>query len=267
MKTYDRMRLHLPKKFCELPYVKFAPETPAYPRKQEYIFYLDAYAKHFSIDPVLGVEVRLAKYDSTMGFWHAQSNEFEFVFQWFIVATRENAESFIPDIPGISHFGGKVFHSSSYGNGADFKEEDVLLHVLPREMFGISTFELSMWLLKRFPLRLVDRFLVLCSWLILGDTGRLGFKRPEIGSFELKNSTGKTPVLDFGTIAKVKAGQIKVVPAIKKFTATGAGFSDGTKAKFDYSIIFATGYRSNVVSWLKVIYSKVATAIIYLIMA
>ncbi|KAF5203965.1 Flavin-containing monooxygenase, partial [Thalictrum thalictroides] len=41
-----------------------------------------------------------------------------------------------------------------------------------------------------------------------------------------------------------------VVPAIKKFTATGAEFSDGTKAKFD-SIIFATGYRSNVASWLK----------------
>lgn len=86
------------------------------------------------------------------------------------------------------------------------------VHVLPREMLGKSTFGLSMWLLKWFPLRLVDRFLLLVSWLLLGDTSQLGLDRPTLGPLQLKNLTGKTPVLDVGTLAKIKAGHIKVLP-------------------------------------------------------
>lgn len=84
------------------------------------------------------------------------------------------------------------------------------LHVLPREVLGQSTFALSMRLLKWFPVRLVDQFLLLCSWLILGDICQMGITRPEIGPLELKNTSGKTPVLDVGTIAKIKSGHIKV---------------------------------------------------------
>lgn len=85
------------------------------------------------------------------------------------------------------------------------------LHILPREILGISTFGLSMWLLKWFPMKLVDAFLLLCSWLILGDTEKYGLSRPKIGPLKLKNITGKTPVLDVGTLSKIKSGQIKVL--------------------------------------------------------
>lgn len=77
-------------------------------------------------------------------------------------------------------------------------------------MLGISTFGLSMWLLKWFPISLVDRFLLATSWLIIGDTGRLGLNRPKLGPLELKTATGKTPVLDVGTLDKIKSGDIKV---------------------------------------------------------
>ena len=87
----------------------------------------------------------------------------------------------------------------------------VKVHVLPREMLGKSTFGLSMWLLKWLPIRLVDRFLLMVSWLLLGDTSHLGLDRPRLGPLELKNLSGKTPVLDVGTLAKIKGGDIKVV--------------------------------------------------------
>lgn len=77
-------------------------------------------------------------------------------------------------------------------------------------MLGKSTFGLSMWLLKWLPIRLVDRFLLIISRLLLGDTARLGLDRPEIGPLELKNLSGKTPVLDVGTLAKIKSGDIRV---------------------------------------------------------
>jgi lysine/ornithine N-monooxygenase len=44
---------------------------------------------------------------------------------------------------------------------------------------------------------------------------------------------------------------VQVVPAINRFTVGGVEFADGCKDDFD-AVILATGYRSNVPSWLKV---------------
>ena len=90
------------------------------------------------------------------------------------------------------------------------------VHILPREMLGKSTFGLSMWLLKWLPIRFVDRFLLIVSWLMLGDTARFGLDRPKLGPLQLKNLSGKTPVLDVGTLAKIKSGHIKVPPLFIK---------------------------------------------------
>jgi lysine/ornithine N-monooxygenase len=48
---------------------------------------------------------------------------------------------------------------------------------------------------------------------------------------------------------------MQVVPAINRFTAGGAEFADGCKEDFD-AVILATGYKSNVPSWLKVTYEN-----------
>lgn len=84
------------------------------------------------------------------------------------------------------------------------------IHVLPREMFGFSTFGIAMTLLKWFPLRLVDKFLLTLTSFILGNTDRYGLRRPKTGPIELKNATGKTPVLDVGALSHIKSGKIKV---------------------------------------------------------
>jgi hypothetical protein len=84
------------------------------------------------------------------------------------------------------------------------------VHVLPREMLGLSTFGIAMALLKWLPVRLVDRILLAAAHLALGDTGQLGLRRPKTGPIELKNLTGRTPVLDVGTLDYIKSGKIKV---------------------------------------------------------
>ena len=85
------------------------------------------------------------------------------------------------------------------------------MHVLPREIMGLSTFRLSLWLLMYLSVQTVDRLLLLLTRVVLGDTARLGIPRPSIGPMELKKACGKTPVLDVGTIAKIKSGDIKVI--------------------------------------------------------
>lgn len=288
LKTYDRLKLHLPKQFCELPLMPFPEEFPTYPSKQQFIDYLEAYAKRFEIKPVFGESVESAEYDRSLGFWRVKcvsggeekrGEEREYVCRWLIVATGENAEAVVPQIEGIGEFGGEIKHTSEYKSGEVFRGKRVLVvgcgnsgmevcldlcnhnakpslvvrdavHVLPQEMLGRSTFGLSMWLLKWFPMRLVDRFLLIISWLMLGNTARFGLDRPQVGPLELKNLSGKTPVLDVGTLAKIKSGDIKVYPSIQLLTRNTAIFVNGRTANFD-AIVLATGYKSNVPSWLK----------------
>lgn len=283
-KTYDRLCLHLPKKFCQLPLLSFPRNFPSYPTKQQFLAYLNAYALHFGIKPAFSNTVLSAEFDYRFGFWRVKTKGLkkemtEYVGQWLIVATGENAEAVVPQIEGMDDFSGPVIHSSSYKRGSEFFGKKVLVvgcgnsgmevcldlcdhnarpslvvrdtvHILPQQMFGKSTFGLSMCLLKWFPIRIVDRFLLLMSRLMLGDTAQYGLNRPKAGPLELKNLNGKTPVLDVGTLAQIKCGKIKVCRGISRLADHAVEFVDGKVEMFD-AIILATGYKSNVPSWLK----------------
>lgn len=123
--------------------------------------------------------------------------------------------------------------------------------MLPREIFGKSTFELAVMLLKWLPLWFVDKLLLVLAWLVLGDVEKYGLKRPSTGPLELKNTQGKTPVLDIGALEKIRSGDIKVVPGIKRFNNHQVELVNGETLDID-AVLLATGYRSNVPSWLQV---------------
>lgn len=123
--------------------------------------------------------------------------------------------------------------------------------MLPREVFGISTFELAVMLLQWLPLWLVDKILLILAWFVLGNIEKLGLKRPSKGPLEMKNRKGKTPVLDIGALERIRSGDIEVVPGIKRFNNGEVEFINGEKLDID-AIVLATGYRSNVPSWLQV---------------
>lgn len=126
------------------------------------------------------------------------------------------------------------------------------VHVLPREIFGKSTFELAMFMLKWLPLWLVDKLLLIFAWFILGNIEKYGLKRPSMGPLTLKNKHGKTPVLDIGALEKIRSGDINVVNGeIKRFSCGMAELNNGEKLEID-SVVLATGYCSNVPYWLQV---------------
>ncbi|GFP96037.1 probable indole-3-pyruvate monooxygenase yucca4 [Phtheirospermum japonicum] len=278
-KTYDRLKLHLPKQFCQLPFLNFPKHFPKYPSKQQFVSYMESYASHFSIEPEFQQSVLSAEFDGPAGFWTVRTTDSQYFSRWLVVATGENAEPVIPEIQGIEKFRGPVMHTSVYKSGSVFEKQKVLVvgcgnsgmevsldlcrhnasphmvvrnsvHILPREMFGVSTFSVAMLLLKWLPLGLVDKFLLMVANLKLGNTDKLGLRRPKTGPIQLKNATGKTPVLDVGAFSQIKSGKIKVVEGVKEITKTGAKFVNGQEIEFD-SIILATGYKSNVPSWLK----------------
>lgn len=105
--------------------------------------------------------------------------------------------------------------------------------------------------MKWLPLWLVDKLMLILAWFVLGNIEKYGLKRPLMGPLELKNTTGKTPVLDIGALSKIRSGDINVVPAIKRFSENQVEFINGEKMDID-SVLLATGYRSNVPFWLQV---------------
>ena len=119
---------------------------------------------------------------------------------------------------------------------------------------GKSTFELGVTMMKWMPVWLADKTLLFLARIALGDTDKYGLKRPKLGPLELKNLEGKTPVLDIGALPKIRSGKIKIVPGIIKFGRGKVELVDGRVLEID-SVILATGYRSNVPSWLKVNYT------------
>ncbi|XP_052211324.1 probable indole-3-pyruvate monooxygenase YUCCA8 [Diospyros lotus] len=286
-RTYDRLKLHLPKQFCQLPKLPFPDHFPAYPTKKQFVDYLESYAKHFDIDPQFNECVQSAKYDEACRIWRVKTistagaarTEVEYICQWLVVATGENAESVVPEIEGLNDFGGEVIHACEYKSGEKFAGKRVLVvgcgnsgmelsldlcnhnakpsvvvrssvHVLPREICGKSMFELAMLMMKWLPLWLVDKILLVLAWLLLGNIEKYGLKRPSIGPLELKNTQGKTPVLDTGALQKIRSGDIKVVPGIKRFSGDMVELCNGEKHEID-SVVLATGYRSNVPYWLQ----------------
>ncbi|CAL0333541.1 unnamed protein product [Lupinus luteus] len=289
-RTYNRLKLHLPKQFCQLPNFPFPEDFPEYPSKFQFIKYLESYANHFNITPQFNETVQSAKYDETFGLWRVKTirkshlgdchnNEYDYICRWLVVATGENAEKVVPEFEGLEEFGGHVMHACDYKSGQSYNGQKVLVvgcgnsgmevsldlcnhnarptmvvrssvHVLPREVFGKSTFELAVKLMKHFPLKAVDKILLILARLILGNVEKYGLKRPSKGPLELKNTTGKTPVLDIGALKKIRSGKIKVVPGIKRFLPGKVEFVDD-KVLLIHSVILATGYRSNVPSWLK----------------
>ncbi|GKV43026.1 hypothetical protein SLEP1_g50367 [Rubroshorea leprosula] len=239
-RTYDRLKLHLPRQFCQLPKLPFPEDFPEYPTKKQFI-----------------------EYDETSGFWR--------------VKTVSNGGSTKIEFEYICR--GELLHACNYKSGEKFRGKKVLVvgcgnsgmevsldlcnhnaepsmvvrssvHVLPREILGKSTFELAFLLMRWLPLWLVDKLLLFLAWLVLGNIEKFGLKRPSIGPLELKNTLGKTPVLDIGALEKIRSGDINVVSGVKRFYPGQVEFVNGKILDID-AVVLASGYRSNVPSWLQ----------------
>ncbi|CAI0447196.1 unnamed protein product [Linum tenue] len=275
-RAYDRLKLHLAKRFCQLPHMGFPPNSPKFVPRNDFIEYLDSYVSKFEINPRYMRQVEEAIHDGEK--WRVRvkdlgRDESEEVYcgKYLVVATGENSEAIIPKSPGLEGFKGEVMHSNQYHNGERFEGKDVLVVGCGNSGMEIA-YDLSNWgaktsivvhilskgivykamrLLPYLPVNIVDRLIVGMAKLKFGDLSKFGIEQPKLGPFTLKGKTGRTPTIDTGTVGRIKAGEIKVVPAITGITGDhDVKFADGKTEHFD-AIIFATGYRSTVRRWLK----------------
>ncbi|KAA3480057.1 putative indole-3-pyruvate monooxygenase YUCCA10 [Gossypium australe] len=78
------------------------------------------------------------------------------------------------------------------------------VHVLTKEMV-----KMAMIMLQYLPCKAVDKITVAISKLKYGKLSKYGIQRPKKGPFHLKETSGRSPVIDVGTISKIKSEEIK----------------------------------------------------------
>jgi len=275
---YERLHLHTIKSLSALPLRKFDRDYPRYVGREQFIRYLEDYARHFDLKPRFGETVRRVRRDDRG--WSVESTACAISAPYVVVASGLNSTPVIPTFPGMENYQGRIVHGSAYVNAAPFAGRKVLIvgmgntgaeialdlcdngaeptislrdgvHIVPRDLFGLPIQLVAGVATGIMPRGMNDWVFPIILDFALGDLSKYGIKRPRQGVLEQVAKSGKIPVLDIGTAKRIREGKIKVRPGISAITADGVVFDGGETARFD-AIVLATGYRPNYPDFLHV---------------
>ncbi len=265
---YDRLHLHTIKERSHLPHLPFPEDYPRYVSRQQLVDYYEWYAELFDIKPRFGEEAISIKKNGD--YWQVRTRSGKkWESPWVVIATGVNHVINRPIFVGEEKFQGRIIHSRIYKNADPFHDQKVLvvgmgntgaeialdlcehgvetylsvrspINIVPRDTFAGPT-QLTALRLAKLPSWLGDWLGTQLRRIMVGDLTRYGIFTPEVPPAKQLRTTGKTPVIDIGTIAQIKAGKIKVLPGIDHFTKEGVVFVNGEKYAFD-TVILATGY-------------------------
>jgi indole-3-pyruvate monooxygenase len=266
---YERLHLHTTKTHSGLPMNPWPKAAPRYPAREQVMHYLQAYAAEHQVAPRLGVTVHAVQrrgdrfaVDTSTGVMTPRI---------VVMATGYNAVPTLPSIPGLDSFSGSAIHAGIYKNAAPYRGKRTLVvgcgnsgaeialdlaehgvdaamvvrapvHVVPRDLFGRPIQHTNI-LLSYLPLGLRDAIAMATIGLVVGDLSRWGIVRPVMGPNRMIEELGRIPILDIGTIAMIKRGKIRVLPAVQEILTDRVRFAGGAQHSFE-AIIFATGYTS-----------------------
>jgi cation diffusion facilitator CzcD-associated flavoprotein CzcO len=265
---YDRLHLHTDRGHSGLPGMAMPRTYPTYPSREQVVEYLESYAAHFRIQPVFNTAVlKIARNGSQ---WRVDTDRTSDSAPIVVIATGWADFPYRPCWPGSDTFQGNLIHSSEYRNCSPYIGKRVLVvgfgnsggeialdlanahidttlavrgavQILPRDLLGIPI--LSWAIAQRsLPTGIVDFINAPVIRLAVGPIERFGLKRAAKGPRRMIEEDGRVPLLDVGTLAKIRDGSIQVRGGIDHFTPEGVVFSNQDAQKFD-AIILATGFR------------------------
>ena len=121
--------------------------------------------------------------------------------------------------------------------------------IVPRDVNGRPV-QLTARTLAKIPFGIGDWLGTQIRKIIIGDLSKYGVPLSTQHPVVQLRETGKTPVIDLGTVEHIKKGKIKIVGKIDRFFEKGIVFESGDEIEFD-AIILATGYRAKVEDFLE----------------
>jgi cation diffusion facilitator CzcD-associated flavoprotein CzcO len=269
---YRRLHLHTVKELSALPGLPFPAQAPRYVAREQMVRYLEDYAEHFGIRPLFGVAVQRIEPLAAGTGWAVTCEDCQRIeAPHVVVASGANARPRRPMLPGEQAFEGTVLHSHAYRDPAPFAGQRVLVvgmgntgaeialdlceagvkvalsvrsavNIVHRDVLGRPTQRTSI-LLGRLPPRLGHTLAAWLRDLTVGDVSRWGLRTPRTSPLAQLREEGRTPVIDVGTLARIRCGDIRVHPGIERLLRRGVRFTDSQEAPFD-SIVLATGYEA-----------------------
>ena len=272
---YERLHLHTIKRHSALPGMPWPVSAPRYPSRQQVVDYLERYAAAHQIKPRLGVEVRRVR--RLQQRFEVDTSAGALQPRCVVVATGYNGVPKWPSFPGMDSYTGLALHSRDYRHAAPFKGRRTLVvgcgnsgaeialdlaeqgvdvalvvrgpvHVVPRDLLGRPSQATSV-MLAPLPARWRDAIVGPILRLAVGDLSAYGIQRPALGPNQMIEQQGRIPMLDIGTVAMVKAGRIKVRPAVQQVLPGSVRFADGREEPYE-GIVLATGYDTGLAGFI-----------------
>jgi cation diffusion facilitator CzcD-associated flavoprotein CzcO len=265
---YDRLRLHTDRGHSGLPGLPMPRAYGRYPSRAQVVDYLETYAARFDLKPVFNTEVLAVRRDGRA--WRAEGGDNSRRAPAVVIATGWADFPYAPTWPGMEMFVGEILHSSVYGNPGRFSGKRVLVvglgasggeialdlaeagvdvmvsvrgpvNILPRDLLGLP---IQIWAIaqSRLPARIVDAINAPFLRLAIGPIETLGLTRPAKGPVQMIEEDGRAPLLDFGTVAQIRAGRIRVRGDIASFKRNSIVFARSPPEDID-AVILATGFR------------------------
>jgi cation diffusion facilitator CzcD-associated flavoprotein CzcO len=267
---YDRLRLHTDRGHSALPGMSMPRSYGRYPSRAQVVEYLENYARCFDLQPLFDCNVRSVKRDAAQ--WRVEADQTSVSAPAVVMATGWADFPYCPAWPGMEKFRGEIIHSSEYRNADRYRGKSVLVvglgnsggeialelaeakidvalavrgpvQILPRDLLGIPILSWSI-AQQHLPARFVDFINAPAIRLAVGSIEKLGLRRAAKGPRRMIEEDGRVPLLDVGTVAKIRDGSIKVRGAIDRFTTDGVVFSGSSAEAYD-RVVLATGFRPN----------------------
>ncbi|MFD5794999.1 flavin-containing monooxygenase [Streptomyces diastatochromogenes] len=268
---YDRLHLHTTRRLSALPGLAMPRRFGRWVSRDNVVRYLEKYAEHHELEIVTGVEVfRVERSADGQGWLLHASGGRELTGSAVVVATGFNHTPRVPQWPGLDGYGGEFLHAGRYRNAAPYAGRDVLVvgvgntgaeiavdlveggaarvrlavrtvpHIVRRSTLGWPA-QYSGVLVRRLPVRFVDRVSRLQARVGVPDLSAHGLPRPDTGLYS-RVKQGAIPVQDVGLIDAVRKGKVEIVAAVESFEDGKVVLADGTRIEPD-AVIAATGYE------------------------
>ena len=110
---YEGLRLNTMRVFSTLPGYRFGRRYGRYPRREDFVDYLERYAAYHGLAIRFETELRRVE-RADGGGWRLETSGTPLVARYAVVATGYDAVPNTPDWPGRDSFAGELIHASEF---------------------------------------------------------------------------------------------------------------------------------------------------------
>lgn len=264
---YDGLRLNTMRQLSGLGGLRMSRRFGRYPARDDFVAYLEGYARHHGLDVQFGAAVE--RVERGPQGWALRTAGGPRQARFVVLATGYDAIPRLPDAPGLDCYEGELVHAQDFRRPADWARRDVLIvgagntgvdvaglldragarvavtlrtppNLFPRDLLGLPMQPTGV-LLEHLPAAIGDACGRFAQRIAFGDLRPYGLPPAPQGYMSKFRSRLVGPAVDDGFVAGLKRGRIRIVAGLERFEGRDVVLADGARLRPDL-VLCATGY-------------------------